>query len=167
MAALKPLAFNDRWYVTAEGYHVHPASEAFTPGLQLEWARSVRDRVEVGAALLVGRAPAYLGMIDGNSLREFHGNEGMLVTVAYVSPGVRLTPGLRSFVLLAPLVGIGRLGRTDVVPDFGPTVRFGGATSAVFGGRIASCTKTPPSGGGGAASFHIGPGDQLGEYFWA
>ena len=25
------LAFNDRWYITSEGFHVHPASELYNP----------------------------------------------------------------------------------------------------------------------------------------
>jgi hypothetical protein len=141
-AAMKPFAFNDRWYITAEGYHVHPAVEHFTPGINVELAWPIARNFEATIGVLAGRAPAYLGMIDENSDVEYHGKAGIAVGAVTLGPTLKLPAGRGWSVSLGPLVGYGRMTEVENEPTFGPTVAYGHAAQAVFGGR-AGMNQTP------------------------
>jgi len=141
-AAMMPFAFNDRWYITEEGYHVHPAVEDFTPGINVELALPIAEYFEATIGFLGGRAPAYLGMIDENSTVEYHGNVGMAFGVVTLGPNLKLPAGRGWSLSLGPLVGYGWMTEVENEPTFGPSVVYGHGRQAAYGGR-AGLNRNP------------------------
>jgi hypothetical protein len=137
-AAMAPLAFSDRWYITPEGYHIHRACEGFTPGLELDFAFRMGEYFETGFNVLVGRNPAYLGVIDENSQKEFHGSEGMGFLAVSFSPALAFSAKQEWSFSLEPLLGYGWIQTRRVTPTFGSSVTSGKQGQGVFGARIAA-----------------------------
>lgn len=134
LAALGSRAENDRWYVTEEGFHVHPFSDAFVPGIQVGAAYQATSTFRAGFDLLYGRAPVTLGMIDENSTREPETEGSMGFMGLLFTPSLTLA-GDRSWTLVAgPILGFGWMQEERVDPPFGPSVTFGGGTRFVLGG---------------------------------
>jgi len=136
LAGMNPQLVMDRWYVTSEGYHVHPACEDFTPGLSFEFAYRLYSTIQAGGEVLYGRAPAFLGMIDDNSSREFNGQEPLGFLAILISPILTLPMGEELSLLAGPVLGYGWLREVRVNPDFGPAVVFGGNSEVIYGGKV-------------------------------
>jgi len=136
LAGLGARAENDRWYVTEEGYHVHPFSDSFTPGIRFGLAYQAAPNFRAGFDLLYGRAPVTLGMIDQNSSRESETDGSMGFGGILFTPSLTL-PGDRDWALVVgPVLGFGWMKEMRVAPPFGPSVNFGGGTQFILGGTV-------------------------------
>lgn len=136
LAGLGSRAENDRWYVTEEGYHVHPFSDGFTPGIRFGLAYQAASNFRAGIDLLYGRAPVTLGMIDQNSSREPETDGSMGFGGILFTPSLTF-PGERNWALVAgPVLGFGWMQEVRVDPPFGPSVTFGGGTQFILGGTV-------------------------------
>ena len=133
VAGLGTRAENDRWYVTEEGYHVHPYSDGFAPGFDIGLAYQLSAHLRLGTNLLYGRAPLTLGMIDQNSDREPETEEPMGFLGILLRPSLNLHGGENWSFVVGPTLGLGWMQEVPVEPPFGPTVTFGGSTDLILG----------------------------------
>lgn len=141
MALMNPGVELDRWFVTDEGYHVHPASEDFTPGLELGAVYGISPWLGLEMDLLYGSAPVYLGIVDQSSALEpsARGRMGFLAVLA--GPNLVLPLGNRSTLTLGPRAGAAWTRRTSVQATLGPTVDFGGDLQMVYGAAAGLDTR--------------------------
>jgi hypothetical protein len=134
IALLSPGVELDRWFVTAEGYHVHPASEDFTPGVEMALAYQLSSRIELEGAVLLGGAPVFVGIVDQNSTREPSARGRMPFMAVLARPNLALPLGHRSKLILGPAAGVAWTKETSVQAALGPAVFFGGGLQMVIGG---------------------------------
>lgn len=133
IALLNPGVALDRWFVTAEGYHVHPASEDITPGLEMALAFRLSSRIELEGAVLLGGAPVFVGIVDQNSTREPSARGRMPFMAVLASPKLVLPLGHRSTLILGPTAGVAWTRETSVQAALGPAVAFGGDVQTAYG----------------------------------
>lgn len=126
LANLKPFVCNDRWFITPEGYHIHPASEHYTPGLRLGIERRITGGTGLELNLLYGLAPAYLGVIDEFSAidLEFHDTQRYHFFAILLSTNFYVLRGDFGSIYVSPTAGYGLLSEKTVTPTFGPPVTW-------------------------------------------
>ena len=134
-ASLGPRFSNDQWFVTGEGYHLHPRTENYTPGLSLGIERKISGSISVGCMFIYGRPTANLGIIDQYSSLEPLYKKGFNFLAALVSPNVALIRGDRSTFSLSPLFGWGSMSEVTITPSFGPDVTWSRRGEFVYGGK--------------------------------
>ena len=127
------LAFNDRWYITNEGFHIHPASESYTPGLKLGIEKKIYEPINLELQILYARPTAYLGIIDQNSNREVHAQEGFNFVSVLLSVNINLVNWESGDFYISPTAGYGKLSEKSIVGSFGPKYDFGGNSRFIYG----------------------------------
>lgn len=134
-ASLKPFVYNDQWFVTAEGYHIHPRTEEYTPGFSLGVERSIFKRVGLELGILYGLPPATLGVIDQFSAsdREFLGTERYHFLTVIIKPNIYLLQGHFGDIYASPTLGYGILSEKTITPSFGPSVTWTKSVELIYG----------------------------------
>jgi len=126
VAVMKPLFENDQWFVTEDGYHIHPRTEDFTPGLYLGLERIITSRLGIEIGALFGFPPATLGVIDQFSPtgREYLGTERYNFITIMVSPNLYLIDENIINIYFSPLVGYSISSEKVITPSFGPPITW-------------------------------------------
>ena len=127
------LAFNDRWYITSDEFHIHPASESYTPGLKVGIEKEIYEPINLELQILYGFATAYLGIIDQNSNREVHAEEGFNFVSVLLSANINLANWESGDFYISPTAGYGKLSEKSIVGSFGPKYDFGGNSQFIYG----------------------------------
>jgi len=136
-ATMKPFFKNDQWFVTSEGYHMHPRTEDYTPGLSLGIERSIFKRVGLELNILYGLPPATLGVVDEFSAsgRESLDTERFHFLTITLSPKLYLVQREFGNIYISPSFGYGMLSEITITPSFGPQVTWKKSSKPVFGIR--------------------------------
>jgi len=136
-ATMKPFFENDQWLVTAEGYHLHPRTEDYTPGLSVGVERSVFKRITVELNLLYGLPPATLGVIDEYSAsgREFLETQRFHFVALMVSPKFNIIKGHFGDLYCSPTIGYSFFSEKTMTPSFGPQVTWAKSDDPFYGVR--------------------------------
>ena len=134
-ASLAPQIHNDQWYVTDEGYHVHPRTEDYTPGVSISAEYDFLNRISCELMLLYGRPKAVLGIVDQNSTLEpvFEKNYNFLSII--ISPNITLFGRERGKFFISPLIGWGMTDEVTLIPTFGPEVTWNSSSEIIYGGK--------------------------------
>ena len=127
------LAFNDRWYITSDEFHIHPASESYTPGLKIGIEKEIYESINLELQILYARPTAYLGIIDQNSYREVHAEEDFNFVSVLLSANISLANWENGDFYISPTAGYGKLSEKNVVGSFGPKYNFGGNSQFIYG----------------------------------
>jgi len=138
IATMKPFLKNDQWFITSEGYHIHPRTEDYTPGFSLGIERKVFKNISFELNFLYGMPPATLGVIDefSSTGREFLDTKRFHFFVITVSPKLYMVQGQFGNIYISPLAGFGLLSNKSITPTFGPKVTWTKTSELVYGGRI-------------------------------
>lgn len=136
-ASMKPFFQNDQWFVTSEGYHMHPRTEDYTPGLSLGIERKIAERISFELGILYGMPPATLGVIDEFSAndQDFEETQRYHFLSIFVTPNIYIVKGRVGTLYLGPTVGYGMLSEKKITPPFGPQVTWTSGNELIFGGR--------------------------------
>jgi hypothetical protein len=129
------LAFNDRWFITTEGYHIHPASEKYTPGLKIGIEKNIIKNVNVEIQVLYCRPTAYLGIIDQFSSREVHTEEGYNFISVLLSVNLSIVKWEKGNFYISPTLGYGSLSKISLSGSFVPQVDYGGNGRFIYGAK--------------------------------
>ncbi len=135
-ANMIPLVINEPWYISSEGYHIHPASDRYTPGVKVGLERSVNNRISLEISFLYGYPPAYLGVIDENSQNESRITKRYHFIALIFSPKIQFMNRDFGSFYLAPVLGYGMLSEKTITPSFGPTETWKGKSELVGGLRV-------------------------------
>lgn len=135
-ASLDPMIKNDQWFVTDEGYHIHPRTEDYTPGLSLSVERTILKKSSFELMLLYGRPTATLGIVDQNSTLEPVYKKGYHFFAILLSPNINLFQGEKSRFYVSPVCGWGMTSEVSIAPTFGPTVTWTKSSEFIYGAKI-------------------------------
>ena len=144
VAVMKPLFENDQWFVTEDGYHIHPRTEDFTPGLFLGLERTITDRLGLEISALYGLPPATLGVIDQFSSigREYLGTERYNFLTLMLSPNLYLINENILNIYLSPIIGYAISGEKVLTPSFGPPIMWIKNSKPIYGAKAGIKIKT-------------------------
>lgn len=134
-ASVKPIILNDLWYVTSEGYHIHPRTEGYTPGFSLSIEHTVFKRNSMELMLLYGRPKAVLGIVDQNSSSEPIFEKGYNFFTILLSPNISLYTGDRGKFYISPVCGWGTTSEVSIQPAIGPEVTWNKTSEFIYGGK--------------------------------
>jgi len=143
MIAMKPLFENDQWFVTDNGYHLHPRTEDFTPGLYFGVERTITKQLGMEIGLLIGFPPATLGVIDqfSSTGREYLGTKRYSFFALLLSPNLYLIRGDIS-VSISPIIGYAVSTGKTLTPSFGPTITWLKNSEFTYGAKIGMKIRT-------------------------
>ncbi|MBN2399144.1 MAG: hypothetical protein JXI33_02255 [Candidatus Aminicenantes bacterium] len=132
-ASLKPTMYNDLWFVTSQGYHIHPRTESYTPGFSVSIEYEILKNNNLELMCLVGRPTAVLGIVDQFSWREPVFSKGYNFFAILLSPNVAIIGGHRCRLYISPVCGWGMTAAVSITPTFGPEVTWNRGSEFIYG----------------------------------
>jgi len=141
---MKPFFENDQWFVTKDGFHLHPQTEDYTPGLYLGLERKLTKRVGIEVGALFGLPPTTLGVVDQFSPtgREYLNTERYNFLTLTISPNLYLINDSIVNLYADPILGYAFASELVMIPSFGPSVTWVKNDEPIYGGRIGIIFNT-------------------------
>ena len=138
IATMKPFFENDQWFVTEEGFHLHPRTEDYTPGMYFGLERRLTKRVGLEVGALIGLPPATLGVIDQFSQtgREYLDTERYNFLTITISPNLYLINDSIVNLYVGPIFGYAFASELVMTPSFGPSVTWVKNDEPIYGGKV-------------------------------
>ena len=144
IATMKPFFENDQWFVTEDGFHLHPRTEDFTPGIYIGFERILTRRIGIEIGALCGFPPATLGVIDQFSPtgREYLGTERYKFLTFLLSPNLYLVNDSIINLYISPIIGYVLSGEKVMTPSFGPSVTWTKNNEPIYGAKVGVVVNT-------------------------
>ena len=123
---------------TEDGYHFHPRTEDFTPGLYLGFERYIITHLSIELGVLAAFPPATLGVMDqySSSGREFLGTEKYIFTALTINPQILLFMSKKIQLYGGPIIGVAISSEKELDPSFGESIKWTQHSELIYGGKI-------------------------------